>query len=189
MACPDLDTMKKEDELYEFKSFSNFLAILTVIMGNYEFIINNLHIAIDSVEFKGQINRNHDGITFVGKDNIGHYHFKAKDGRVTDSYKEKWQMNGTNSFCQTFAIMGYLGLDSNFIKGDYTHNAIEALKFIKKQAKYIVKYWKDTVLFNYDIIAYDYPDLNAREIREDIDCVIKNPLFLRGWLTNEVTYK
>lgn len=189
MSCPDLDSMKTKKPPYEFKSFYNFLAILTVIMGNYEFIIDNLHIAIDSVETRAQVNKKHDGITFVGKDGVGHFHFKAKDGRVTDSYKEKWQIDGTNSFCQTFAIMGYLGLDSKFKEKDYTHNAIEALKFIKKQAKYIVKYWKDTVDLNYKTIAYDYPDLNAKEIREDIDCVIKNPLFLRGWLANEVTYK
>lgn len=188
MVCLNLDSMTS-NETWEFKSFYNFLAILTVIMGNYEFIIDNLHIAVNSVETRGKINYDHDGITFVGRDGIGHFHFKAKDGRVTDSYKEKWQISGTNSFCQTFAIMGYLALDSNLKEKEYTNNAIEALKFIKKQAKHIVKYWKDTVELNYKTIAYDFPDLNVKEIREDIDCVIKNPLFLRGWLTNEVTYK
>lgn len=186
MGCLDLSVMNEKD--YEYRYYYNFLALLTIIIGTNEFILKETKIPLQYVKRKGQIAEDHNGIIFVGSDSGGHFHFRRKGGDIEDSYKNGWQMKGTNGFCQTFAIMGYCGKTDNFKEGDYTHNAIVVLRFIKTKAKAIAKYWKNTVINNYDNIAFDYEKLNATEIKEDIDCVIKNEVFLRGWLSNETTF-
>ena len=183
MPCEDLSNLEEKD--YNYKSYFNFITLLTVIVGNSDFILKEMGIPLSYVKRKGQIDVKHKGITFVGKSNEGHFHFKSKTGKVTESYSEEWQRPGSNGLCQTFAIMGFLGKTDKFEKKEYLKNSIEALKFIKTKAKIIQKYWKETSESNYKKIAFDYPDYSATDIRQDIDCVVKNEYFFNKWLTEE----
>ena len=186
MDCPDLSLLTEEHEKYKY--YYNFLALLAIILGNNDFILKEMGISLKYVKRKGKIDESHNGITFVGRDSGGHFHFKSKDGRVTDSYKEGWQIPQTNGFCQTFAIMGFKGKTNELKNKKYLDNTIKVLKFIKTISRSIEKYWKNTVLLNYNTVAFDYPDLNSKEIKEDIDCLIQNEYFLQGWLTNETVF-
>jgi len=53
------------------------------------------------------------------------------NGKITkiDSYENNHQIKGTAHFCQTFALMYYLGLGKLFIENDYEYNIKVAIQF------------------------------------------------------------
>lgn len=73
-----------------------------------------------------------DGLYFNG------YHwYSMKDKKLNDSYKMKYQIKGTNNFCQTYAAIIYSLLDKEFLKKEkYDYNI-----------KICVDMWYD-VIFN-----------------------------------------
>lgn len=71
--------------------------------------------------FRGQKNIP-DGIFFKG----GHWYVKRGEV-ITDSYKLGYQMKGTAHFCQTFALMTFLGKDLK--NGEYRENISKAVEF------------------------------------------------------------
>lgn len=79
--------------------------------------------------FKGQ-NNIPNGIFFKA----GHWYIKSGNN-ITDSYKLGYQMRGTSHFCQTFALLHFLGKDDDMIQGDYRGNLLKAIKFWKKEFK------------------------------------------------------
>jgi len=189
----------------ESELVSNFLAILTKILGDFNVIPeifknNNFgDIEIINVERKaslGRIDKSFEGLIFVGDiSSGGHFHYKLKGEKSKDSYTLGYQRSGSNGFCQTFAIMCYL-IEKQLIdnqclqKDNYYNNTICALKFIQKYClKAIQKVWKETCKSLSDTIWYNYHDLNVKELKEDIDKIIKSEIFLRFWLTNEFIYK
>ena len=88
------------------------------------------------------------GLFFGGS----HWFHKKNDGKMVDSYKSDIQIKGTAHFCQTFAIMSYLGETEMLEKGKYTHNIEIAVEFWKHVLtvnekirrlflKEVTKYW------------------------------------------------
>ena len=64
MPCEDLSNLEEKD--YNYKSYFNFITLLTVIVGNSDFILKEMGIPLSYVKRKGQIDVKHKGITFVG---------------------------------------------------------------------------------------------------------------------------
>lgn len=68
------------------------------------------------------VNGKPDGLYFLRG------HWKAvKGGVVFDSYKARYQLDGTAHFCQTYAAMMYLG--EPLVVGDYAGNIVRAMQF------------------------------------------------------------
>lgn len=65
-----------------------------------------------------------DGLYFDG----AHW-YSVKGFLKQDSYTAQYQVKGTAHFCQTFALMIYLGKDSSLKVGDYAENVRKALQF------------------------------------------------------------
>lgn len=190
---PNLSEMTEKNQTY--KDYHNFLSLLCVVAGREDFITDDLKLPFHQLIRRGQIDRStesnpHKGVVFVGRDGAGHFHYMKEDGKLSDSYKEKWQIEKTDGLCQTFAIMGYLGKTAGLQPGKFTDNARAALQFLRAHTGDIAKYWRESAEDNYDAIAYDYPLLNKSEIKQDIDVLLdpKNEAFVRRWLSSNITY-
>lgn len=162
--------------------YNNFFAMLTAVAGNSSFIKS---LGIDYHEMSGRhpVNK---GVTFSGKCDGGHFHWMNDHG-TGDSYKMGWQVRGTNGLCQTFAIIGYLGLSEHFKPGSYLNNAIYALKFLQGHTEELSWYWND-VCSQTVSIYFPYCKLNQHEIAQDIQCLLENEAMLHYIITHETTY-
>jgi hypothetical protein len=175
----------------EYKRNANFLTLLTIIAGDYKFL-NDIGIQIKYSRTKNNIYSNYKGIIFVGRENEGHFHFidNKKDGILCDSYNKTWQLDKTNGFCQTFAIMGFLGLTAELAPYKYMENIQICLNFLKTKRKYIQKHWKRIVNMYRDTLWFDDINLSSTEICKDIDRILlpENEMFIQRWMTNEYVY-
>lgn len=108
----------------------------------------------------------------LGGSSSGHFHFINKFiGKCQDSYSLGWQNNGSNGFCQTFALMGSLGMESVFKGKSKEECSIIACQFILDNGKkWYKKYWKTLCKAkNYKNIE----NLSLKEIDEDLKmCMI-----------------
>lgn len=169
------------DEMTKNQAF-NFLAVLTTCAGNATFM-KDLKIPYHE---KGLGKPSEMGVTFVGRGNAGHFHFKNKE-EEGDSYTRDWQKRGTNGACQTYAIMGYMGMTENLKSREYIANLRSGLIFLSHHAEHIASIWGDVLAQMQKSQRFDYPfnKLNAEEIRQDITKLIQDEHFLNEWLTDE----
>ena len=84
--------------------------------------------------------------------NDGHWHF-CHNGDESNSYKLNFQEDGTQHFCQTFALACYVGEQHRFQVGKYMYNVQQCVQF-----------WIDVLSSNSDIVA-----LIMREIKSTRD--------------------
>lgn len=181
-----------------YRNRFNFLGLLTIIAGTKEFMTEVANKYDKPLEF-AQVPRKasvpakakeiQNGIIFVGSEAGGHFHF-VKDGVASESYTKNWQMKDSHGFCQTYALMGYLGKTENFIEGNFTHNAQQVISFLRDQSPFIAAQFKATCDKNIEPIPFDEPKLNAREIEEDLSELLhkSNKKFIGTWLTSETTF-
>lgn len=167
---------------YEY--LNNFLAILTSVAGNPSMMES---LSIPYFE-KKRGKPDNEGVTFIGRDSAGHFHWK-KDGIASDSYKMRWQVSGSNGFCQTFSIMGYLGKTDGLVPGDYYKNNLEALKFLLRNYKLIWSYWEDVSKQLEKHIYFPDHRITQKKLRDSIQALIDLPeLTLQKIITEEIVY-
>jgi len=65
-----------------------------------------------------------DGLYFDG----AHW-YSIKNGIAGDSYSKDYQITGTDHFCQTFALMIFIGEDALLKAGEYDLNIKRAMQF------------------------------------------------------------
>jgi hypothetical protein len=97
----------------------------------------------------------------------GHFHFINKFIRkCQDSYSLGWQNKGSNGFCQTFALMGALGMDTVFQGKTKEHCSQIACEFLlDNNSKWFKKYWKKLCI---NKKYYNIQNLSIDEIKKDI---------------------
>ena len=174
---------------------ANFLAILTIIMGT-ESVAKRLF-KIKTIR-RNKITKEFEGIVFVSPSDspTGHFHWKiAGSSKTKDSYREKWQVDQSNGFCQTFALMGLLFdtgkiSDPGLKKSAYRENTKRVLEFIRDYClKEVASLWKKTCKLHRNDIWYDEHDLTSNELKEDINKLLEDETnLLEEWRTDQSTY-
>lgn len=119
----------REDPTERFRRLCNALANITEVMGE-EGVIQIFDPDYDSRR-KFDLSPE-DGIYFnaTRRSNSGHF-IARRNGAKLDSYKLRYQLPGSNGFCQTFAIMNYVGNTAGLVPGEYGRNGYVALRFIQ----------------------------------------------------------
>jgi len=96
----------------------------------------------------------------------GHWKYKSSSGKVYDSYKMKYQIDGTAHFCQSFALLQYLkdvkpstyGIFAEQLRPEqYAHNIrviISMWRFIFKQKPELLKIYVHQVKILHTIPEY-----------------------------------
>ena len=111
----------------------------------------------------------------VGDVASGHFHFiNRADGQCRDSYKLGWQTSGSNGFCQTFALMGALGLSDVFTGRNKKDCSIIACRYILSNNSRWKRKWAKLCKESY------YPNiekLTVQEIETDINTAIDEGIF------------
>lgn len=173
---------------------SQIIDILQEIGGMEEYISSfevQFHYDLNCNDIKNKLDKTKNHVIFKssGGDRSGHFHFFNKFlNKCEDSYKLGWQVAGRNGFCQTFALMGALGMHEVFkLKSKNKCSEIACQYLIDnaiKNPKNFKKYWRKLCK------AKDYKNienLTPKEIEEDIHKSRETSLFNK-LVQDEVVY-
>jgi len=185
--------LTQRDECGFRQDCSQIIDILQEIGGNEEYIRSfgvEYHYGVRCKDMLKTMNNSKSHVIFtpsgrrhqLGDVSSGHFHFINKDDwRCKDSYTLKWQNDGSNGFCQTFALMGALGRDKDFVGKSKEECSMIACKFILSNNKHwFKKYWKKLCK---DKGYVNLESLTELEINEDIEmCMLwKNKKSTMFW--------
>lgn len=174
-----LKDTERDEEGYK-QDCSQIIDILQEIGGNQKYIesfgdikyhygvkcgdiISNLDLSKSHVVFTPSSRRGAMDVDSAS----GHFHFVNKYiGKCQDSYSLKWQKDGSNGFCQTFALMGALGMAEVFKGKTKEECSVVACNFLLQNSdKWFKKYWK-TLCKNKGYM--NIKDLSVQEIKDDL---------------------
>lgn len=189
--------MSKQEINDKMDDFSQILDVMQTIAGSDEYIksfpsiIYKRDMPTASEKLSAIADRAHNYVYFHPTRKgaySGHFHFidrTSNPAKLTDSYHEGWQNNGSNGFCQTFAVMGALGLGSIFLNKSKMDCSILAFRFILQNAKTWKKWssqWKKTCR-----IYPNIKNLNIQEIEEDLEFALDHRFFWKSILDEFVS--
>jgi len=96
----------------------------------------------------------------------GHFHFIDPISReYTSSYEKRWQNSGSNGFCQTFAVMGAIGLGTQLTGLSKQDCSLRACRFLIENIDKWIVYWKQICI---DHQYFNIKMLDKKEIVSDI---------------------
>lgn len=106
--------------------------------------------------------------------NVGHWVYKNRKGIIYNSYKLKHQKEGSNQFCQSFAII-YMLYDCCAELKIFMKNLKPGIEYYGNNIRTIVNFWK--YLFYYDNSLTEWLINEVRNINEEFianndDCLI-----------------
>ena len=115
-----------DGELNDYVAASVFLNALTAAAGHYGAIKE----LTGATVIDGRPDPKKDGVYFTptGRSSSAGHFVAVRGGRVLNSYDLRLQNHGSNGFCQTFAMMNYLGLTPIFGSGSAIHGKTECAR-------------------------------------------------------------
>jgi hypothetical protein len=118
-----------DGELNGYAAASIFLNALTAAAGDYAAIKS----ITGSTVIDGKPDVKTDGIYFssgAGRASSAGHFIAVRGGVVLDSYRMRLQKDGSDGFCQSFAMMNYLGLTPMFGSGSAKFGLIECSRVV-----------------------------------------------------------
>jgi len=177
-------TSTYRDEVGFRQDCSQIIDILQAIGGSENYIRSfdvEYHYGVRCQEiFKSKLDLTKNHVIFtpsgrrfqLGAVSSGHFHFvNTFIGKCQDSYTLGWQNNGSNGFCQTFALMGALGMDAVFKGKSKEECSKVACRYIlSNDKKWYKKYWKKLCI---EKSYHNIKNLSLEEIKKDMEmCMI-----------------
>jgi len=105
-----------------------------------QFVIMNIN--------ESKINNIKSSIVFVENDkNIGHWVYYDNNGIMNNSYYFDHQKNGSEHFCQTYAILYMLGHNNVYMKKKFTDKLNPGINNYSNNIKVVVSFWR--YMFNF----------------------------------------
>lgn len=199
------------DELGFNEDCSQIIDVIQQIAGSEHYIksfkveynpgINCKDIGKSKKKFEAAYDPNKSHVIFKNSDrraadiSSGHFLFYNKDiKQCQDSYSLGWQSKGSNGFCQTFALMGALGMSYQFNKLSKEKCSETACRFLITHVvknRVFFKSWKKICKNkNYSNIINMNPDEVTEDLEKSMKWTLKRGKTTIFWklITDETIY-